>query len=349
MKFFNLYTTTIITIGYKKSCIFDLEKSIFYEVPKSLGIFFQKNSQINLELLRKKSSVEDYDTICEYINFLITNKLGLLSNQKIKFSKIIPHQEENNPYLFECLIIDSSSSIDLFKFIKKVSNFQLFRFVQIRLFFAPKIKTIEKFIDELFCKSNFNVEIIFNKNTNICISEYKELLVKKSGIISRFVIMNTGENRIEMKSKLILDKNRLVHKSQCGIIKKELFMTNHDSYVNSCLGNSCLYKKISIDLNGNIKNCPSMHQTFGNIKNTTLAQAVNHPDFKKYWYITKDKIEVCKDCEYRYICTDCRAYIKNHNNIYSQPAKCKYNPYIAKWEGEEGYVPVEKSIAESAL
>ncbi len=27
--------------------------------------------------------------------------------------------------------------------------------------------------------------------------------------------------------------------------------------------------------------------------------------------------------------------------MYSQPAKCTYNPYICKWKGEEGCVPVE--------
>jgi hypothetical protein len=42
------------------------------------------------------------------------------------------------------------------------------------------------------------------------------------------------------------------------------------------------------------------------------------------------------------LCADCVTYIKDPENIYSQPAKCTYNPYIAKWEGEEGYVSVEE-------
>ena len=57
-----------------------------------------------------------------------------------------------------------------------------------------------------------------------------------------------------------------------------------------------------------------------------------------------DKIIVCKDCEFRYICTDCRIFIKDNNNIYSQPLHCNYNPYIAKWEGESEYIPVEQSL-----
>lgn len=80
-----------------------------------------------------------------------------------------------------------------------------------------------------------------------------------------------------------------------------------------------------------------MPQSFGNIKDTTLEEALSHPDFKKYWNLTKDSIEVCKDCEFRYICTDCRAYTeRTHTNAEgldtSKPLKCGYNPYTGEWE-----------------
>ena len=103
------------------------------------------------------------------------------------------------------------------------------------------------------------------------------------------------------------------------------------------MGSLHLHKKISIDVDGNIRNCPSMPQSFGNIKDTTLEEALEHPDFKKYWNLTKDHIEVCKDCEFRYICTDCRAYTeRTHTNAegldISKPLKCGYNPYTGEWE-----------------
>ncbi|MEM9686908.1 MAG: grasp-with-spasm system SPASM domain peptide maturase, partial [Bacteroidota bacterium] len=96
--------------------------------------------------------------------------------------------------------------------------------------------------------------------------------------------------------------------------------------------NSCLNRKISIDSNGNIKNCPSMPQSFGNIKNTTLKAALHHKDFKKYWNLTKDHIAVCKACEFRYICTDCRAYLEKPDDPYSKPLKCGYDPYTNVWQ-----------------
>jgi len=106
--------------------------------------------------------------------------------------------------------------------------------------------------------------------------------------------------------------------------------------------NTYFNKKISIDINGKIKNSPACSKSYDNIREITLLEVMGKPGFKDLWHITKDKIDVCKDCEFRHICSDCRAFIKDPENIYSQPAKCTYNPYIAKWEGEEGYVPVEE-------
>jgi SPASM domain peptide maturase of grasp-with-spasm system len=94
--------------------------------------------------------------------------------------------------------------------------------------------------------------------------------------------------------------------------------------------NTCLNRKLCIDAGGNIKNCPAMSRSFGNIKDTTLKEAIEKEGFKDLWFINKDKIDVCRDCEFRYMCMDCRCFIKDPENIYSQPAKCGYNPYICK-------------------
>lgn len=74
-----------------------------------------------------------------------------------------------------------------------------------------------------------------------------------------------------------------------------------------------------------------MSEIIGNIKDTTFKEASEEPDFKKYWDICKDRVHVCKDCEFRYICTDCRAYVEDPEDILSKPLKCGYNPYTGGW------------------
>lgn len=142
--------------------------------------------------------------------------------------------------------------------------------------------------------------------------------------------------------------------NSCGKVDLKYFNVNLRKVLEAINHNSCLHKKISIDKDGNIKNCPSMHQSFGNIKNTTLEEALHHRDFKKYWNLTKDKIEICKDCEFRYICTDCRAYteqthIDKEGLDISKPLKCGYNPYKAEWEEWSANPLKQKSISQYGL
>ena len=94
--------------------------------------------------------------------------------------------------------------------------------------------------------------------------------------------------------------NKIPNNTLCGKISQANFSINIKHFTEAQKHNSCLNHKISIDVNGNIKNCPSMQKSYGNINDTTLTQALNKKGFKDNWYITKDQIEVCKDCEFRY-------------------------------------------------
>ncbi len=70
---------------------------------------------------------------------------------------------------------------------------------------------------------------------------------------------------------------------------------------------------------------------FGDVESNSLKEAIDHKDFKKYWNINKDAIETCKDCEFRFVCTDCIAYTENPTKLSSKPLKCGYDPYTNEW------------------
>ncbi|WP_373564524.1 hypothetical protein [Sphingobacterium sp. E70] len=126
-------------------------------------------------------------------------------------------------------------------------------------------------------------------------------------------------------SKCILDH------SFCGRINEKNFSPNMMLFTESIHFNNCLNKKISIDERGKIKNCPSMTNDFGQHGNVSLIKVINDKNFSALWGITKDQVEICQVCEFRYICIDCRAY-RSTESITSKPLKCAYNPYLAQWE-----------------
>ena len=75
-----------------------------------------------------------------------------------------------------------------------------------------------------------------------------------------------------------------------------------------------------------------MKVSFGNIKDTSINIVIQNKKFKEIWDIKKDEILICKNCEFRHVCLDCRAFREDPENIYSKPLKCGYSPYTCKWE-----------------
>lgn len=180
-----------------------------------------------------------------------------------------------------------------------------------------------------------SIEIITMWHKSIDLEEVKVLIRSNQRLRSiifhsapKYEIINNNSNM----GAIVAIQDKIDSSSHCGIIHWNYFNINIKLYTEAQKHNTCLNRKISIDVNGEIKNCPSMAKSYGNIKDTTLQEAIEKPGFKDLWYINKDQVSVCKDCEFRYICTDCRAYIEKPEDIYSKPLKCGYNPYTAEWE-----------------
>lgn len=100
-------------------------------------------------------------------------------------------------------------------------------------------------------------------------------------------------------------------------------------------------RKLYIGPNGEIKNAPECDEIFGNINVLEsvedLKKIISIPAFQKYWFVHKEITDVCKDCEFRHMCVDNRLPYKRSKEEWYHKIECNYNPYIAKWEGEEGY------------
>jgi len=97
--------------------------------------------------------------------------------------------------------------------------------------------------------------------------------------------------------------------------------------------NPCLGHQIAIDTEGEIKPCLWSETVIGNIKECNLKDLITSGKFDKFWNLKKDKINSCKDCEYRYVCNDCRvSALKDKNDLKAKPSFCKYNPFTGVTE-----------------
>lgn len=141
--------------------------------------------------------------------------------------------------------------------------------------------------------------------------------------MTSFTLTNSIKNGIEylyadeknetlLISKIIHTIQIIVSCNDCGIINLRNMVDPNVQEVNEFKHfNSCLHKKVTIDIDGKIKNCPSMEKDYGFNGEVSLLNVIKKDSFKTLWNIKKDDVLICKDCEYRYVCTDWRAFFNN--------------------------------------
>lgn len=120
------------------------------------------------------------------------------------------------------------------------------------------------------------------------------------------------------------------------------FGNNFDLYKESQLHNVYFNRKMYINRDLEIKNSLETQFSYGRIDEINIFDLLDDQEFVKYWYSSKSKTDVCKDCEFRNICVDNRVPLIRGTNEWYHETECQYNPYIAKWQGEDGYQSLEK-------
>jgi SPASM domain peptide maturase of grasp-with-spasm system len=333
-----LFANCLPVRGYNRSIICDIQRNNFDFIPNVLCDFLQKKNIFSLNILIESYGIENTIILEEYVTFLLEKDycyeisetdlslfpdLGMdYLNPSVITNAILELDEINNDLINEIIAqleMLGCKYIDLKFYANKNYSF----FIDLlHLFDNSIITSINVFAK--FDSQHLNIENV----KDVCKSYYRvQQFFLHSAEIPQIIDMNSV-------STIYVTEEKITNHSSCGIISPIYFSTNLYTFTESQKHNTCLNRKISIDVEGNIKNCPSMVKSYGNIRDTTLKEAIEKPSFKDMWYIHKDQIEVCKDCEFRHICTDCRAYIQDPNNIYSKPAKCSYNPYTSVWDTE---------------
>lgn len=73
--------------------------------------------------------------------------------------------------------------------------------------------------------------------------------------------------------------------------------------IHNCYGN-----QIAITAEGNVLPCIMSRQlTLGNVKDQGIVSILANSKYEDYRKLTKNSIQECKECAYRYGCFDCRA------------------------------------------
>ena len=117
--------------------------------------------------------------------------------------------------------------------------------------------------------------------------------------------------------------------SKRKIPKESMYQFFHNIKYHPCIGNT-----LAISHTGNVLPCPMMrNHVLGNIRDRELYTLFENgkEEIDKFWNLTLDNIEKCRDCEFRYACNDCRALEEKLTGKLEGKRLCDYEPEEGKW------------------
>lgn len=333
-KYFVLFSCCAIVKGAMRSTICDIQRDSFEFIPNDLFEILQTHTDKTLTEIKEYFNNEYDSTIDEYFDFLVSKEYGFWYSRPNLFPKIDLTYISPSVITNAVLDYDDNSEYSISDLFLQLEYLGC-KDVQIRFFCSVNYEKLEHILNKAEETRIRSIDIVVKDSYYQNDAQAIELIKKLSKITSITIhsSQTTGIvfNGYEGAKRVMRTSQIIDGASHCGVISPVYFSINIATITEGLLNNTCLNKKVSIDVNGHIKNCPSMSSSFGHISTTSLLEALESKGFKDMWSITKDQISICRDCEFRAICTDCRAFIQDSEDIYSKPAKCNYDPYTMLW------------------
>ena len=113
------------------------------------------------------------------------------------------------------------------------------------------------------------------------------------------------------------------------ITKKSFEIDDLKEWMNIVYNENCFSTHLYFGSDMEVYPCPMERRvSHGNLRGNHLKDLLK-PSILSF---SKDEVEGCKDCEYRYLCIDCRPDSIT-GNFYEKPWYCTYNPYEGTWMG----------------
>jgi len=337
MRFFNLYSDIFITKGYNRILISDLGRNSSKLYPLELYELIAELKSTSIDRVLENYDPESKIIIQEYLDYLLEREYGFITKEDWdrNFSPLSYEYQDYQP--ISNLFIEVEKLTISETLIQSIANLGI-KHLAVFCRSAASLQELISF-DNAFENTPLEGMEITSAYTTELTEDSFALLQRQSQRIYHLQFYQCQEiplvSNTEGRFTLDFTKDTLAIIS-CGKVNVADFNTNMPKVLEAINHNSCLHKKLGIDVAGNIKNCPALPQSFGNIHEMTLEQVLRQGAIQQYWDMTKEEIMVCKDCEFRNVCTDCRAFTeRSHTNKLgydiSKPLKCGYDPYSNEW------------------
>lgn len=162
--------------------------------------------------------------------------------------------------------------------------------------------------------------------------------IQKYGEDVFFLLISTGDEKIINNYPDKRIEVDLVGDDKTNLVKNKLnqeLSTNLFQFTNNLIYHPCLGNSLTITHNGNLIPCAMLRSyVFGNIKKMRIYDIFQEKkeDIDKIWKMNLDELEKCTNCEFRYVCMDCRALEIHQTGKIRGKELCNYEPSTGKWD-----------------
>jgi SPASM domain peptide maturase of grasp-with-spasm system len=340
---FRLFANCVPVRGARRSTICDLQRHTLHLIPNALFDILTEHREKTLDELCQVYGDHARDMLEEYFRFLEERELGIWTTHPERFPDLDLTFDVPGTLDAALLDVDERSAHDYGRIVEQLDQLGC-QYLHVRCF-----ATVEQVdVDAIFAAVSTSRLRAVELTIRFSPALTQERLLAWCGRHQRLAsVLVHGAERTAFVTSPGLGipvryvTREIVGPSTCGFVHPAYFAVNLRTFTEARSFNTCLNRKIAIDGRGQACNCPAMGRTFGSATEVDLRQVVEDAAFREVWSVRKDDIEVCRDCEFRYVCTDCRAHVTDPSNPRSKPARCGYDPYTATWRPVDAVADAE--------
>lgn len=334
IEYFRLYANCIIVEGYNESIICDIEYAEFVNIPNSFAQFLNQYTKSNLGIHEylENEFPEISSDILKFLHHLQKIGIGQFTNFPEIFSEL--SLEWDSPFKLSNAIIEHEfeKNYEIINVINQLDEIGC-RAIELRLLKGYSVEALNLLMSN-FNKSRVQTFIIYIDNNIDDIDQFIKLFnengrIHHIKIFGRNYKVNQDQSLIEFRDKILIYKTKLIpnHSEE---VQQDNFVINMESFTEAQSFNIGLNRKICISFNGEIKSHLSHSKSYGNVNHIKTNFALKELEQNNYWRISNDLIVKCKDCQFRYMCSD-NSDIIIRNKKFEKIKTCNFNPYENNW------------------
>lgn len=322
--------------GAKRALVMDLQRGRFQPVPVHMKELMETYNGKQLLTMYAAFDITQHLVLDEYLRFLLEEEYIFLSEDAADADRFIPLPLATAHYSLvgnAIIDIDAQSDFNVAQLIHQLTALGCEQ-IQVRAYSplpVQELLAMAAAVTETVCRC---IEFIVPYDHHFKTADWNHLFTghQRIGSITCYgAPENSTDHYVAGLIPVHFIEQVITGENHCGVFHPQYFTSNAPHFIESRRHNTCLNRKIAVDKAGYIRNCPSMPQHYGHVSATTLQEALNNPAFTQHWHTHKDMVQTCRDCEFRHVCTDCRAYLEDPHDGCSKPLKCGYDPYTATW------------------